>query len=867
VYNFKLLIVILVVFTKKVLTEHLIKLIAKRAIRVLVICSEKQTFLAGTDLDLLFPITREQEALEFSKSLHQLFAMIENLKIPSIAAMQGSCLGTGLELALSCSYRVAAKKQNLMLGIPEVKFGLIPSGGATVKLPMIVGLQEALKLLLPGANVGPFKARAIGLVDFLLEHEDRYDNENRFFQNVRKFAASCIETEQHVNRIIDVKLPFMDRFLSNNVVGRNIIENAAVMQLDKSTRGEYPAPYHTLASVMYACSQPVDKALEFEANSFALTCTSLESKHLISVFFMQQEAKRFNERFTAAPLAVKNVAIVTSAATSTLNASSNFTTNLHNNSTTIFTASIAHWILFKLNNSMVIYYEAQESELKHAVGTITSLFAWQRKKQQKKPKLSQRIKQKLLLNSKSSSSSSASSSSSSSTSSSSSGKRSGGATIRSNSTTASLPQSSTTTSSSGNNVDDDDADHYDGLIHSYLERLVPTSTYSEIGPQVQLVICCCMHEKFEQAVKMLRECESRISDTTIMAIHTNTYQINDLARHLKIPERVVGLHFSLPVWRIKIIEIVRGKETTEQTLATIYKWSLSLGKIPIIVNDGPGFVLNRILGVYAIEATRLLVEGAPVELIDRALSEFGMRMGPFRLLDEIGIDYAQQLSTALEPLGKQFSKEGVLHVLHKMHDNGYLGRRVNKGFYRYSKGRQISVEPTLGQVLPGYDLANDAAAKNSSSNNSSQANSEASNPWNMNFIVDRCILLMINEAARALEDHTAETPRDIDLAMLYGAGFSPFRGGLLSYADQLSLKYVVKRLGQLQHECKNAQRFKPAYLLTQMAQADEKFFPQRPYPQIAKDRLVGFAHHHNSNNNTNTVNNNIPASHAMWSKM
>lgn len=570
------------------------------------ICSEKQTFLAGTDLDLLLPITKEREAEDFSKALHTLFAMIEKLKVPSIAAIQvclkiflnffytrlffqsnnenqGSCLGTGLELILACTYRVAAKKQNLMIGIPEIKFGLTPSGGASVKLPMMIGLQEALKLLLPGANIGPVKARAMGLVDLLLDHEDRFENEHRFLHDVRKFAASCIE--QHATHTV-VKLPIMDRLLGNNIVGRNLIENAAMLQLDKHTRGgEFLAPYKILQSVMFGCSNPMEKALEFEAQCFASTCVSTQSKHLISVFLMQQEAKRFNGRFVSPPLPVKNVAIVNAG---------------------IVGSSIAHWVVFKNAQGNVLFLDESEQELKKGVNMISMLLAWQRKKQEKKPKLFQRLKKTR-----------------------------------------------------------------DAVLEEdpHLDKLIPTTAYGQLE-QVQLIVFSCMHEKLDQAIKTLRKCEERINSNTIIAIHTNTFQINELARYMKHPDRIVGVHFSPPVWRIKLVEMIRGAETSEETLATTYKWVLSLGKIPIVVNDGPGFVLNRILGVYALEAARLLVEGAPVDTVDRALSEFGMRMGPFQLLDDVGIDMAQQLSIALEPLGKQFSKEGMLHVLHKMCDFG-----------------------------------------------------------------------------------------------------------------------------------------------------------------------------------------------------
>lgn len=636
----------------------------------------------------------------------------------------------------------------------------------TVKLPMLIGLQAALKLILPGATVGVEKAKAVGLIDVILEHEDRYKDEYRFLNQVRKFAASCIDQQPfHILRA-HVKLPVMDRLLANKI-GYRLLANTAKLQLDKRTRGEFLAPYTALDSVMFACStSDIQRALDYEAHNFGKSCTSAESKHLIFVFLMQQEAKRLQNRFTRAPLPIHNVAILGAG---------------------LVGSSIAHWILHK-TKAMVLLHDPDENQLRQSQERVAQLLKWQLSK------------------------------------------------TRPNRLTFATIMGSSTAQVAA--IEEPILEE----ITPIMERIVVSTEYNDIA-HVQCVLFSCMHEKLEPAVRVLQASESCVSDETIIAIHSNTFSIDTLARYARRPQRVVGLHFFMPVWRVQLVEIVRGRETSEQTLATAYQFSLSLGKIPIVVNNGPGYVLNRILGVYVLEAARLLVEGATVSIVDAALFNFGMTMGPFRLLDEIGIDIVQQLSIALEPLGKQFSKEGVLHILHNMVEGGYLGRKVNKGFYRYKRGKVMGVEPTLDQVLPGYHLntnnvvtgqnhaiGNETRRTSILLRNHQDYNTDNHNNWDTQVIVDRCIMLMINEGVRVLEDGVAESPSDIDLAMLFGAGFAPFRGGMLAYADQLGCAAIVKRMQHLQHLCNGAERFKPASLLIRMAQSNKQFFPLRPYP-------------------------------------
>jgi 3-hydroxyacyl-CoA dehydrogenase/enoyl-CoA hydratase/3-hydroxybutyryl-CoA epimerase len=338
------------------------------------------------------------------------------------------------------------------------------------------------------------------------------------------------------------------------------------------------------------------------------------------------------------------------------------------------------------------------------------------------------------------------------------------------------------------------------------KKLVTGGTSYDGVANVDVIIEAAI-ERMDIKKQVLQECETKCGENTIFATNTSTLSITELATASKRPENVVGMHFFNPVHKMPLLEIIRGKETSEKTVATIYKLALKLGKIPIIVNDGPGFLVNRILGAYTLEAARMLKEGGDLAQIDNAILEFGLPMGPFRLLDEVGIDVAGHSSSTLESLGARFSTQDVGPVMQKMVQQGYLGKKTGKGFYSYKDGKSQGLEPSLANLVPGYNPSN-------------------SKKYPVKDIVDRCVLLMVNEAAYILDEKIAEKPEDVDTGMIFGTGFAPFRGGLLAYADARGIKDIVNRLQELQQ--KYGDRFKPAPLLVKMANENSKFYPNRP---------------------------------------
>jgi 3-hydroxyacyl-CoA dehydrogenase / enoyl-CoA hydratase / 3-hydroxybutyryl-CoA epimerase len=316
-------------------------------------------------------------------------------------------------------------------------------------------------------------------------------------------------------------------------------------------------------------------------------------------------------------------------------------------------------------------------------------------------------------------------------------------------------------------------------------------------------------EKMEVKKSVLAETEEHVSDACVLATNTSSLSVAEMATALERPGRFCGMHFFNPVDRMPLVEVVRGPATSDETIATIYSLAVALGKVPVVVGDGPGFLVNRILGPYLNEAGFLLGDGYSVEAIDGAAKRFGMPMGPLRLVDEVGIDVSQHAGAALhEGLGDRLAPAPVLQDLGR---TGRLGRKGGSGFYRYEKGKEKGVDETLLEQLPSARAATEAGA-----------NEEE----NERVIRRRLVLAMINEAARVLDDGIVPRASDVDLAMIMGTGFPPFRGGLLRFADTLHTRGVLDRLTRLEREV--GERFAPAPLLVRLAADDRSFYEAFP---------------------------------------
>jgi 3-hydroxyacyl-CoA dehydrogenase/enoyl-CoA hydratase/3-hydroxybutyryl-CoA epimerase len=333
-----------------------------------------------------------------------------------------------------------------------------------------------------------------------------------------------------------------------------------------------------------------------------------------------------------------------------------------------------------------------------------------------------------------------------------------------------------------------------------LDRIFPAPTEVPLR-HVDLVIEAAV-EKLELKRAIFQRLDESAGDNTLLATNTSALPISELAAGTRRPDRVLGLHFFNPVHRMQLVEIVAARQTSPETLQRALRFVQQIGKLPVIVKDSPGFLVNRILMPYLVEAGNLFEAGASVRDLDEAMLDFGMPMGPMCLLDEVGIDVALHVANTLAAHYRD--RMVVPGVLNRMVQTGLLGRKSGRGFYLHAKGKSPVPNPEVATKLP------------------TQHSTLKTLP---SALQRRMVLLMINEAARCLEEQIVAEPADVDFAMIMGTGFAPFRGGPLRYADNLGAAALVDAMDSLVKE--GALHFAPCRLLRTLAAARGRFYSDK----------------------------------------
>jgi len=335
-----------------------------------------------------------------------------------------------------------------------------------------------------------------------------------------------------------------------------------------------------------------------------------------------------------------------------------------------------------------------------------------------------------------------------------------------------------------------------GEMARKLARITSTTDWSGF-PRADVVIEAVV-ESLAVKRQVLAEFEGVKKAGAIFATNTSTIPITQISAEAKHPEDVVGMHFFNPVDRMPLVEVIRGEKSSDVAMATVAALARKLGKTVVYCNDGPGFVVNRILGPYMNEAGFLLEEGNSIESLDKAMVDFGMPMGPMALLDEVGIDVASKVAKILgDAFGERLQASTVVQ---KLYEDGRHGKKNGKGLYVYEGGKRKGPDPAVYKVL-GVRSPQAAVAKP---------------------VVERMVLAMVNEASLILDEKIVASAGELDLAMIMGTGFPPFRGGLLRYADALGLPYILARLDELSSSV--GSRFTPNTPLKRIAEKDGKFY-------------------------------------------
>ncbi|MFT6194633.1 MAG: 3-hydroxyacyl-CoA dehydrogenase/enoyl-CoA hydratase/3-hydroxybutyryl-CoA epimerase [Cognaticolwellia sp.] len=334
-------------------------------------------------------------------------------------------------------------------------------------------------------------------------------------------------------------------------------------------------------------------------------------------------------------------------------------------------------------------------------------------------------------------------------------------------------------------------------MQSQLALITGTTEYtgfSNIGFVVEAVF-----EDLALKQNMLADIESHCKESTIFASNTSSLPIGQIAEHALRPENVIGLHYFSPADKMPLVEIIAHDKTSDQTISTTVAFAKLQGKTPIVVKDKAGFYVNRILAPYLNEAAMLLLEGCSIKALDKAMVKFGFPVGPMQLLDEVGLDVGAKIGPILQAeLGDRFAPPAAFS---KLIDDGRLGKKTKKGFYQYNtKSNKKLVDESVYALL-GLKVSNTTVTD-------AQA--------------QRCVYMMLNEAARCLDEEIIRNARDGDIGAIFGIGFPPFLGGPFKYMDKIGVVTLVNKLTQWQAEF--GERYTPCDALVKMAEQGESFY-------------------------------------------
>ena len=641
--------------------------------------AKEGNFIAGADLYEIRDVAQSGDPDGVTKFLangQALYTRIAALPFPSVVAINGDCLGGGFELALACTYRVAADDGSINIGLPETKIGILPAWGGTVRLPQLVGIRNALPLILQGKALPPKKAKKAGLIDEVVRPEALQ-------------AAAKRVLLKGLSR--PRKLPLIDRVLHSGPVRRRLLNTIEAKTMEQ-TYGNYPAANQVIQVVRDTFDHGNTAGLDSERRAVRDLMASPACQNLMRLFFLRQGGKKaIANQVKAKPVEVKYAAVIGGG-------------------------TMGAGIAYALARSgvQVRLVEVNAKAAAAAVGRVRKMF---------------------------------------------------------------------------------DDDMYSGRLsalearHAF-NRVSPTTEWTGLG-LADLVI-----EAVAESMDVKREVFAKLDKLTrpdcVLASNTSSLSVTEMAAATTRPNRVVGLHFFNPVPKMPLVEVVRTPHSDDQSLANAVGVSLKIGKTPVLTKDAPGFLVNRVLIPYLYEALVMASEGVSITEIDLALKKWGMPMGPFELLDEIGLDIG---SHVLKSLGGKLnppleSPAGMGKAL----ERGWLGKKSGTGFYVHGDGKKKG-KKAKDPVVNAEMVALLAAGK------APPQVSEEDIQW-------RLVLPMVNEAAKLLAERVVDSADTVDLATVFGIGFAPFRGGLVRYATSVGSEQLVARMEAL--AAKHGPRFEPA---------------------------------------------------------
>jgi 3-hydroxyacyl-CoA dehydrogenase/enoyl-CoA hydratase/3-hydroxybutyryl-CoA epimerase len=600
---------------------------------VIIASGKKNGFIAGADISQCNKFKDIDEAFTMLRRGQQIFDKMEALKLPVVAMIDGFCVGGGLELALACHYRVAEDGPKTRLGLPEVKLGIHPGWGGTVRLPRLIGAPQAMNLILGGHTVSGKAACKLGFVDAAVP-------KRHLVKAAKYYALSQPKRHQ----------PTVLQNLSNTKPARTLLSYYLRKQLRaKVNPVYYPSPFLVVDNYDRFGVEG-DIAFEKEARSCSKLFFGDTSENLVRIFFLQERMKGLAKESRFKPQHVHVIGAGTMG------------------------GDIAAWCAAQ--GFTVTLQDREPKFIAPAIKRANELF----KKKFKE----------------------------------------------------------------------------DYLVQRAMDRLSPD--VQGFGVARADVIIEAIFEDLKTKQDLFKKLETQAKPTAILATNTSSIPLDEINSVLQTPERLVGIHFFNPVAQMQLVEIVKGDRTDPSVVDKATAFVRKLDRLPLPVKSSPGFLVNRILMPYLLEAVTLMDEGIPAVAIDKAMTDFGMPMGPITLADTVGLDVC--LSVA-KHLSKYYPSTLIPKPLVDLVEKGKLGRKTNGGFYKYVNGKQV--KPPMDYTKPLQEIS------------------------------DRLVLCMLNEAFACLREGVVADGDLLDAGMIFGTGFAPFRGGPIHYAKSQGIQELYQQ--------------------------------------------------------------------------
>ncbi|MEX1665853.1 fatty acid oxidation complex subunit alpha FadB [Zhongshania arctica] len=679
--------------TLQELGEATTALAAEANLKGVLVTSAKSVFIVGADITEFTELFKlpDAEIRAWTSKANDIFNAFEDLPVPTVAVINGVALGGGFEMCLACDFRVMSTAA--IVGLPEVKLGINPGFGGTVRLPRVIGCDNAMMWVATGQQQKPAAALKDGGVDAVVAPDALLDASLDLLKNA--IAGDFDHHARRAEKTSPVKLNDIERMMSFTT-GKAMVAQQAGRHM--------PAPLTAAKSMERSAGLNRAEAIEVEIDHFLKLVRTPQASALVGLFLSEQAVSKAARGFAKTGGDIKQAAVLGAG---------------------IMGGGIAYQSAYK--GTPILMKDIADAGLALGMKEAGKLLA-------------KRVSRGRMTADK---------------------------------------------------------------MAAVLGSIRPSLNYDGFDKADVIVEAVVENAKVKQAV--LSETEKHISTDAVLASNTSTISITHLAEALERPENFCGMHFFNPVHAMPLVEVIRGEKTSDLTIAKVVKYALQMGKTPIVVNDCPGFYVNRVLFPYFAGFDMLIRDGGDFRKIDKVMEGFGMPMGPAYLMDVVGIDtgyHAAEVMAAGFPDRMRHEFTGISQL---MFEAKRYGQKNGIGFYRYE-------EDAKGKPKKCEDEAALAMAESAK-----QASVELSD----DDIVARMMIPMCIETVRCLDENIVRDPADADMGLVMGIGFPVFRGGALRYIDQMGVKAFCEMadqyadLGPLYH---------PTESLRQMAANGESFF-------------------------------------------